>query len=82
MSYQNDIVPLLSNNECITCHGNLATLNLKGYDNVKIYADNGSLLGSIKHESTYRAMPDKQPKLDKCTIDKISAWISDGAPNN
>lgn len=82
MSYQNDIVPLLLNNGCITCHGDLSTLDLNGYDDLKIYVDNGSLLGAIKHESSYRAMPDNQPKLDKCTIDKIAAWITDGAPNN
>ncbi len=82
MSYQNDVLPILTNSGCISCHGDLATIDLNGYTDVKIHVDNGSLLGSIKHESSYRAMPDNQPKLDKCTIDKIAAWIADGAANN
>ena len=82
MSYQNDILPLLTSNGCIGCHGDLATLDLNGYNDIKIYVDNGSLLGSIKHESSFRAMPDNQPKLDQCTIAKIESWILNGAPNN
>ncbi|MBT8326555.1 MAG: hypothetical protein KJP21_02450, partial [Bacteroidia bacterium] len=82
MSYQTDIVPILTNNGCISCHGDLATLDLNGYSDLKIYVDNEALLGSIKHRDGFRKMPDNQPKLDQCTIDKIESWIYDGALNN
>lgn len=82
LSYQNDIVPILENNGCIGCHGNTASLDIDGYDDLKITVDNGSLLGSIKHSDGFRPMPDFQPQIDQCLIDKIEAWIYDGAQNN
>ena len=82
MSYVNDIVPILENNGCNSCHGDLASLDLNSYADLKPYVDNGSFLGSIKHEDSYRAMPDNSPKIDPCLILKLEAWIADGAPNN
>ena len=82
MSYQNDILPILEINGCIGCHGDLASIDINSYEDLKIYIDNGALLGSIKHSDGYRPMPDFQPKMDQCLIDKIEAWIYDGAPNN
>lgn len=82
MSYTNDIIPILTNNGCLGCHGDLATLDLTGYQDLKIYADNGALLGSIRHENGYRPMPDNMPKIDQCDIDKIAAWIEQGTLEN
>ena len=59
LSYKTDIVPILDNS-CMVCHSNAANLgnvSLEGYDNLKVYVTNGKLLGSIKHESGYSAMP-------------------------
>ena len=82
MSYANDILPILNSKGCIGCHGDLATLDLNGYADLKIYVDNGSLYGSINHDVGFRPMPDFQPKIDQCSIDKIKSWIDAGAPNN
>ena len=82
MSYQNDILPILQNNGCIGCHGDNSTIDLNSYNDLKIYVDNEALLGSIKHRDGYRPMPDFQPKIDQCLIEKIESWIYDGAPNN
>ena len=82
MSYTTDILPLLTSNGCIGCHGSSSTTQLDSYENVKINVDNGSLLGSINHENGYRPMPDFRPKIDQCSIDKITSWINDGALDN
>lgn len=82
MSYANDILPILNSKGCISCHGDLATLDLNGYADLKIYVDNGRLFGSINHDAGFRPMPDFQPKIDQCSIDKIKSWIDAGAPNN
>lgn len=82
MSYTNDIFPILQDKGCISCHGDLASLDLNGYNDLKIYVDNGRLFGSINHDAGFRPMPDFQPKIDQCSIDKIKSWIDAGAPNN
>lgn len=86
MSLQNNIEPILDRN-CYICHsidqgiynGNVI---LEGYDNLKIYVDNGKLLGSIKHASGFEPMPQNAPKLGDCDIAKTEQWILDGALNN
>ena len=82
MSYAHDIVPLLTNFGCISCHSNVASLDLEGHADVKVYADNGRLLGSIKHASGIRAMPEGRAKMDDCSIQKIEAWIAQGTKDN
>jgi len=82
-TYSLDIEPII-NNACVSCHkpGYLGGgINLVGYANVKIQADNGFLLGTITHAPTYEPMP-KGGKLSECEIDKIQNWIEAGALNN
>lgn len=81
VTYSNTIAPLL-NNLCVGCHSSASTIKLNNYENVKIQADNGKLLGSINHLNGYQAMPQGGAKLDECTLKKFSKWVSDGAPNN
>ncbi len=83
MSYVNDIVPLIKDN-CNVCHAasqNLGNITLEDYSNVKKHAEDGSLIGSIKHVG-YSPMPKGGSKLSDCTISKIEAWIVQGALNN
>ncbi len=82
MSYSNDIIPILTNNGCLGCHNDVATLDLNGYDDIKKYVDNGILIGSIKHNTGFRPMPEGSVKMNQCLIDKIESWINNGAPNN
>ena len=84
VTYQGTILPILQR-DCYTCHDNLSQnggISLEGYPRVLATVDNGSLLGAIRHEQGYSAMPDNQPMLDACTIKKIEKWIDDGAPDN
>ncbi len=82
--YASTIAPILSAN-CNSCHSGAtpsANINLETYDEVKKYVNNGSLLGSIKHESGWDAMPQGASKMDDCKILKIQTWIGRGAINN
>lgn len=71
-------------NQCISCHkqgnasGNVA---LDNYTKVKQYAENGLLMGSIRHESGYSAMP-PGGSLSNCNIQQLEAWIAAGSPEN
>lgn len=84
MSFAQDIQPVLSAN-CLACHsasqaqGNVV---LETHADVLIYANNGKLLGSIRQQAGFVAMPQGQPALSTCTQDRFAAWIADGAPNN
>ena len=81
MNYTDDIAPLMTKH-CTVCHGGTApaaNISLEIYNDVKQAAKNGSLLGTMDHASAWSAMPKNQPKLDKCTISKVNAWINNGA---
>lgn len=68
---------------CYSCHGtgiNLGGITLEGVDNLRRYADNGQLLGSIEHRSGFSPMPKSAPKLSECEIGTINAWINAGKP--
>ncbi len=85
VSYSGVVVPILSAN-CTSCHspagGNQGGIRLDSYDAVKIWVNNGRLLGAIRHQAGFSAMPKNASKLPVCSINKIAAWINDGAPNN
>lgn len=84
VSFAEDVSPILNSN-CTQCHNGQAAnggVQLHNYENVKIHAENGSLLGSIKHESGFSNMPQGQDKLPECNIAIIEAWINDGALDN
>lgn len=86
MSYQNDIVPILSAN-CYTCHGENSNsgsmgIVLEGHSNIKPRADAGTLMGVITHSSGFPAMPKDGAKLSECNINKIRSWVENGALDN
>ncbi len=84
VSFAADVMPLF-NQQCNICHATgveLGNVNLDSYTAVLPYVNNGKLVGSISHKNGFSAMPQGQPKLSSCTIDKITAWIAAGAPNN
>ena len=73
---------------CYVCHTTASAaasgggIQLDSYAKIKVYVDNGKLIGSIKHASGYSAMPKNATKLNSCDINKIEAWAKAGAPNN
>jgi hypothetical protein len=85
VSYVADVVPILQNNGCLGCH-NAADAQggivIDSYETLKIWIENERFLGSIRHDAGFSAMPKGAPKINQCSIDKITAWISDGYPNN
>jgi mono/diheme cytochrome c family protein len=79
VTYSGTVVPILQAN-CFSCHTGQTPsggLDLSNYDQLAIVAQNGSLLGSIRHESGYSPMPHDLPKLSDCDIALIAKWVSD-----
>lgn len=84
ITYNNRVLAIIQNN-CYSCHTGatpLANINLQGYANLKLYADNGKLEGVINHASGYAPMPKGGNKLSNCDINAIHSWINKGALNN
>ena len=86
VTFSATIQPIINQN-CATsgCHAGSAPAggyNLEDHAGVQSIANNGSLLGTINHESGYSQMPKNLPKLPDCSISQIAAWVSAGAPNN
>lgn len=83
VSYANTLKPMLDLH-CVSCHtsGNTTGVFLNNYANVLISANNGSLFGSINHDSGFDAMPENLPKLGICELTIVKNWIAEGAQNN
>ncbi|MBI1226463.1 MAG: hypothetical protein GC192_14615 [Bacteroidetes bacterium] len=86
VTYSGSVKPLLDL-KCKGCHGTTnpsGGIKLTNYDEAKIVALNGELLGTINHESAYIPMPYPagSAKMPQCEIDVVRIWIEDGAPNN
>lgn len=85
ISYASKVSVILQENQCISCHNATSAqggIVLDDYNTLKNVVDGGRLLGSIKHESGFSAMPQGGAKIAQCDIDQIEAWINDGALNN
>ena len=85
MSYAADIKPILEDN-CYSCHSNESTYQgafpFEDFEDLTSIVNDGRLVGSINHDQGYAKMPVFSSKLDSCTIEKIEAWIDDGAMDN
>ena len=85
MSYSSNILPILQNYSCISCHSNAnpqGSVDLEGYNDVTTWVNNEKLLKSIQHAPDASNMPKSQAKMAECDINIIEAWITNGAPNN
>ncbi len=87
ISYSSDITPIMinscgANNNCHKSGISDSDLPLDRIANVRDYVLDGTLMGSILHESGYAAMPKDGGSLSSCSIQKIQAWISRGTPDN
>ena len=84
VSYASTVLPIIQS-QCYVCHEQsvrFGNVNLEGYENVRIYANNGRLYGAIAHLSGFSFMPQGRNKLPDCQIAQIKSWIDNGAPNN
>ncbi len=93
VSYANDIVPIMVENCYLSCHAGSSPssgFNLETYSSLSTYTDTTTSVGApllcfIKQENTACEdfwMPDNSGPIAPCSINKIEAWISSGAPNN
>ena len=79
-TYTADIKKIFDSN-CLPCHSaqkHKHGIDLSAYEPAKAAGANKSLLGSVRHEAGYEAMPMEHEKLDDATIEKISCWIQNG----
>jgi mono/diheme cytochrome c family protein len=79
ITYPGTVYPILDQN-CISCHSGAAPeggLDFTDYNRVAFVAENGALIGAIKHLDGYLAMPQKALMLDNCQIRQIEIWIRD-----
>jgi hypothetical protein len=84
ITYSGFVAPLLAT-YCVGCHSGGAPsggITLNTHTGVSTVALNGRLYGAISHAPGFQPMPRGSAKLPQCTIDKVKAWINDGAPNN
>lgn len=95
VSYRNNVLPILTQN-CYRCHSakyyvisSSGTFNMEDSTKVKYYANpanglNGTsyLVGNIRHDPGFVAMPYDGGKLSDCDIATIKAWVDAGAPSN
>lgn len=79
-----DIKPIIEKN-CQGCHsGPSAPLGVKldTYAGIAAVANNGKLLGTVRHEPGFAKMPQGGNKLSDCEIRQIEKWVDAGAQNN
>ncbi len=84
VTYMDTVLPILSRN-CFVCHStaaNFGGITLEGYNSLLTHVNSGRLLGAIKHQPGFSPMPQNQPQLVACDIEKMERWVADGAPNN
>jgi len=86
VSYSKQVLPILQDN-CYSCHGQGNTagsggIDLSTYTALKVYAQNGFLVGNVSHAPGYNPMPYGLPELPSCEINTITAWVNQGILNN
>jgi hypothetical protein len=87
VSYASEIVPILQS-KCYSCHDGVALagggIPLGTYPQLKSRIDDfkTEFISSIVQDGTVSAMPQGQPKMSDCNINKIVAWIRQGYPEN
>lgn len=87
--YSVEIKGILDAN-CQQCHdgsNSFSGIDLYNYSVISSLALDGddtygTLLSSVKHEGGASLMPQGEPMLQDCDINKIAAWVHAGAPNN
>jgi hypothetical protein len=87
LTYDNYAKAFLASN-CATsgCHdadglgGTIGSFDT--YEGTKAWFDMGRVKGAINHQDGFSNMPKGEEKLDDCSIDKLSAWIDAGIPEN
>ncbi len=84
ISFNRDVLPIIDN-YCFGCHNTADPQGGYSYsthnETLKSVND-GTLMGSIRFETGYEAMPENSNKMPSCDIDLIRLWIDEGAMDN
>jgi hypothetical protein len=91
ITYTNTIAQIITDNGCAQsgCHqagSGLGSGSLANYEDTKEFVLKGRILGSLRRENGFAAMPrdpatgNADTPLAECDIDKIEAWIDAGTP--
>jgi uncharacterized membrane protein len=83
-TYAARIQPLMDK-WCVGCHSanySGGQYDLSNYNGVVKAVTNKRLLGSIKQQSGYSAMPQGTSPISDCDIIAVTKWINAGHPNN
>lgn len=78
--YSADISKIINNN-CMSCHTSGST-KIGTHTELSAVANNGRLMGAIKHLNGFQPMPSQNTFLSDCEIKKIQKWIDNGTPND
>lgn len=84
MSFTAHVQPILQQ-YCTGCHGGSfpqASINLSNFSGVSAVIPGNRLLGAIRQEPGFKAMPPAGNPLPDCRVRQIQAWINQGAKNN
>lgn len=79
VTYYGSVFPIFEAN-CLSCHAPPAPqagIDLTDFQDVAFLAQNGKLLGAIRHETGFVPMPQDAPQLTDCEIGIIQKWIND-----
>jgi len=83
LTYTNFAASLI-NGSCavVGCHGEgtTSTFPMNDYTTTNAAVGFGRILGAVNHSPGFSPMPKGGAKLSDCNIDKLTAWINDGAP--
>ena len=84
ITYSGTVKPVIDA-KCVSCHSGTnpaGGLNYTTHAGLAAVATNGRLVGAINHAAGFEPMPRNAAKLDDCTIQQITKWVNEGAPNN
>jgi cytochrome c5 len=84
ISFATQVYPIIKT-QCNNCHAQSIQqggVSLEDYASIQEYADNGTLSSTINaNTGASNAMP-PAGKMPNCSVDKISAWVKQGAKDN
>jgi hypothetical protein len=84
VTFSGTIRPILLNN-CVGCHSGANPplgVSLETYGGVLSVVNDGRFRKAVNHLPGASAMPKNGNKLPDCTVNKINAWLNNGASNN
>jgi hypothetical protein len=83
-TFSGAVAPMM-NTYCKGCHNPSSLgggIDVSTYVGVRSIALNGKLMGSIKHQAGFIAMPQGSTKLSDCKIEQVQKWVTAGSPDN